>query len=114
MVIHLLYAPIHEFYDIVPVARIINRIAKDVNHIDTAAIGYSIITSSFISVYLLWLGLFVISAHHILLIPFFLYFFFSMYIIKLNIETLWPIFALEHNLKSSVISICTEILNGIG
>ena len=52
MAINLLYAPLNEFYDRIPIGRIINRFSKDLANIDER-IGYTLSSFTLCSFYFL-------------------------------------------------------------
>lgn len=113
MVLRLLYAPVNEFFDRVPLGRILNRLSKDLNIVDTE-LGFAI--GAFIVGFYGTLGSIVLCVYgssYYVLIPICFYVCLSTMVYKYYIKTNRELTRLESISKSPVVSFFGETLNGL-
>ncbi|KRX07923.1 P-loop containing nucleoside triphosphate hydrolase [Pseudocohnilembus persalinus] len=113
MIVSLLYAPLNEFFDRIPLGRILNRLSKDLTILDTM-IAFSL--ASFMASLFTLLGtvyLTVYASSYWVLIPIVIYLGLCIYVYKFYITANRELVRLEGITKSPVVSYFQETLNGL-
>ena len=121
MIINLIYAPLTEFFERIPLGRILNRLSKDVSLLESELWGqigsaltntFSLLGDVFIIVY---------SSSYYSLGPFVIFFYLSIFVMRIyqrfNREAvrlgIICYFTLESISKSPIVSFFAETLNGL-
>ncbi|KRX07927.1 P-loop containing nucleoside triphosphate hydrolase [Pseudocohnilembus persalinus] len=113
MMVHLIYAPLNEFFDRIPQGRILNRLSKDINILDTqlpmsiAAMfvsGFGVVGTIFLCAY---------AATPYILIPALVFFYICYQVYQYYMKCHLEIVRLESITKSPVVSFFNETLMGL-
>lgn len=113
MIAKLIYAPVNEFFDRVPLGRVLNRLSKDLNIVDSE-LGFAV--GAFIVGFYGALGSMILSVYgtsYWILIPIAFYVFFSYLVYKYYIKANRELTRLESISKTPVVSFFGETLNGL-
>lgn len=113
MIANLIYAPLNEFFDRIPLGRILNRLSKDLSILDTM-IAFSL--ASFLASFFYMIGsvfLCVYASTIWVLIPILIYLVFCLRVYRFYITANRELVRLEGITKSPVVSYFSETLNGL-
>ncbi|KAM3141562.1 hypothetical protein pb186bvf_006426 [Paramecium bursaria] len=113
MVSCLIYAPLCQFFERVPLGRILNRFTKDQNVLDTEL--HWTLNWMLVQVYLLFANTFlnVFTSSYYVVIPIILYFLLAWKIQRLYMKASRELYRLESISKSPILSYFTESIMGI-
>jgi ATP-binding cassette subfamily C (CFTR/MRP) protein 2 len=113
MIISLLFAPINEFFERIPLGRIFNRLSKDLQVMELE-VGESIrLSLLFIFLFLLDIVQCVYGSTPYVIIFIMAFIYFSVQIQQKYIKANREVVRLEAISKSPILSMFTEILNGL-